>query len=224
MGKVATFGEKARKIVSGLKFNYMKEDDSELGKVDFGVLTVAMMVAALDGVIEQSELKAFSKLSDQCRVGAGEKAARYESALHSAGYMLLVSRSGLSQKAITQAFVAEAEKVLPKGFAGGRPEDVRRALVIWVTMGLSDGSFCGIERTCIRAFCARVAEIMRKRRDCRREKLWLGLRLAMPGSDSRKAKATCGDGDDAVADWLAKAEVVAVSGDLKAIRAFILNG
>ena len=45
MGKIATFGEKARKIVSGLKFSYLKEGDSALGKVDFGVLTVAMVVA-----------------------------------------------------------------------------------------------------------------------------------------------------------------------------------
>ena len=212
------------RVLSGLKFDYLKEDESELGQVDFGVLTVAMMVASLDGVIEQTELKAFSKLSDQCRVGAGEKAARYESALHSAGYMLLVSRSGASQKAIVQAFVAEAEKVLPTGFAGGKGEDIRRALVIWITMGLSDGQFSGIERACIMAFCARVAEIMQKRRDCRREKLWLGMWPAMSASGSRKAKATSESKADAGADWLAKAEAVAASGDLKAIREFILNG
>ena len=212
------------RVLSGLKFNYLKEDESELGRVDFGVLTVAMMVAALDGVIEQTELKAFSKLSDQCRVGAGEKAARYESALHSAGYMLLVSRSGASQKAIVQAFVAEAEKVLPEGFASGKGEDIRRALVIWITMGLSDGQFSGIERTCIMAFCARVAEIMQKRRDCKREKLWLGLWPTTLASDSRKVKATSEGKADDGADWLAKAEVVAASGELKAIREFILNG
>lgn len=210
------------RVLTGLKFNYLKDDESELGQVDFGVLTVAMMVASLDGVIEQTELKAFSKLSDQCRVGAGEKVARYESALHSAGYMLLVSRSGASQKAIVQAFVAEAEKVLPAGFAGGKGEDIRRALVIWITMGLSDGQFSGIERACIMAFCARVAEIMQKRRDCKREKLWLGLWPS--ASDSRKAKATCESKAGDEADWLAKAEVVAASGDLKAIREFILNG
>ena len=212
------------RVLTGLKFNYLKDDESELGQVDFGVLTVAMMVASLDGVIEQTELKAFSKLSDQCRVGAGEKVARYESALHSAGYLLLVSRSGASQKAIVQAFVAEAEKVLPAGFAGGKGEDIRRALVIWITMGLSDGQFSGIERACIMAFCARVAEIMQKRRDCKREKLWLGMLPAALASDSRKAKATCEGKAGDEADWLAKAEVVAASGDLKAIREFILNG
>ena len=55
----------AAKIVSGLKFNYLKADDSELGRVDFGVLTVAMMVAALDGLIQPDELKAFSKLAEK---------------------------------------------------------------------------------------------------------------------------------------------------------------
>lgn len=208
------------RVLTGLKFNYLKDDESELGQVDFGVLTVAMMVASLDGVIEQTELKAFSKLSDQCRVGAGEKAARYESALHSAGYMLLVSRSGASQKAIVQAFVAEAEKVLPAGFAGGKGEDIRRALVIWITMGLSDGQFSGIERACIMAFCARVAEIMQKRRDCRKDCLWLGLRPAFGGA--RKARATRKDED--ASGWLAAAEKVVRTGNLADIRKFIING
>ena len=110
------------KILSGLKFDYLKEDDSELGKVDFGVLTVAMMVSALDGVIQPSELKAFDKLAQQCRVSDGERAARYESALHSAGYMMLISRSGASKRTIVETFVREAEKVLPHGFAGGKVE------------------------------------------------------------------------------------------------------
>ena len=224
MGKVATFGEKARKIVSGLKFNYLKEDDSALGKVDFGVLTVAMMVAALDGVIEPAELKAFSKLAEQCRVGVGEKAARYEAALHSAGYVLLMSRSGLSEKALTQVFLREAEKVLPTGFAGGRGEDIRRALVIWITMGLSDGQFSGIERTCIRTFCFRVAEIMKKRRACKRERLWLGLCPGTSAVCNGKARPAKDQEAASAADWMFRAEALAVAGDLAAIRRFVVRG
>ena len=171
MGKIAAFGEKTRKIVSAFKFNYMKEDDSALGRVDFGVLTVAMMVAALDGVIRPEELAAFAKLAKKCRVSDGERAAYYESALHSAGYILLMSRSGLSEKALVASFVREAAKVLPTGFAGGSPEDIRRALVIWVTMGASDGDFCGIERKCVDAVRAQAAEIMSRRRNCREDLL-----------------------------------------------------
>ena len=212
------------KLLSGLKFNYLKEDESAIGKVDFGVLTVAMMVAALDGVIEPTELKAFSKLADQCRVGAGERAVRYGAALHSAGYMLLVSRSGASKKAIVQAFVAEAEKVLPRGFAGGSGEDIRRALVIWITMGLSDGRFSGIERACVEAFCAQVAEIMKKRRNSRRERLWLGLWPRSMADDAGKIGLAKGPEAAPETTWMARAEELAASGDLAAIRSFVAHG
>ena len=210
----------AEKIVSGLKFNYLKEDDSELGRVDFGVLTVAMMVAALDGVIQPDEFKAFSRLVEKCRVSKGEKAARYNAALHSAGYMLLLARSGMSKRALSLVFLDEAEHVLPMGFAGGKAEDIRRALVLWVTMGMSDGDFSGIECACIEAFCARVAEIMQKRRDCRKDCLWLGLRPAFGGA--RKTRATREDED--ASGWLAAAEKVVRTGNLADIRKFIING
>ena len=210
----------AERIVSGLKFNYLKEDDSELGRVDFGVLTVAMMIAALDGVVQPDEFKAFSRLAEKCRVSKGEKAARYSSALHSAGYMLLLARSGMSKRALSLVFLDEAERVLPMGFAGGKAEDVRRALVLWVTMGLSDGEFSGVERAAVESFCARVAEIMQKRRDCRKDRLWLGLRPAFGGA--RKARVTQEDED--ASGWLAAAEKVVRTGDLAAIRKFIING
>ena len=206
------------RILSGLKFNYLKEDDSALGKVDFGVLTVAMMVAALDGVIEQAELKAFSKLAEQCRVSKGERAAHYNAALHSAGYMLLHARSGMTRRALSLVFLDEAERVLPMGFAGGKAEDIRRALVLWVSMGLSDGEFSGVERASVEAFCARVAEIMQKRRDCRKDCLWLGLRPAVGGV--RKAAAS----EEDASGWLAAAEKVVRSGNTSAIRKFIING
>ena len=224
MGKIATFGEKARKIVSGLKFNYLKEDDSALGKVDFGVLTVAMMVAALDGTILPDELKAFNRLARQCRVGEGEQAVRYEATLHSAGYVLLMSRSGISEKALTQVFLREAEKVLPKGFVGGKAEDIRRALVLWITMGLSDGDFCGIERMCVTAFCAKVSEVMQRCRDCRKECLWIGLRPGGPVTAPCRTHAAAQSSKRPEAGWMAEAERLVKVGDTAAIRAFIRNG
>ena len=208
------------RILSGLKFNYLKEDDSELGRVDFGVLTVAMMVAALDGVIQPDELKAFSKLAEKCRVSKGERPAHYNAALHSTGYMLLLARSGMPRRALSLVFLDEAERVLPAGFAGGRAEDIRRALVLWVSMGLSDGEFSGVERASVEAFCARVAEIMQKRRDCCKDCLWLGLRPAFGGA--RKARATRKDED--ASGWLAAAEKVVRTGNLADIRKFIING
>lgn len=215
--------EKGVKILSGLKFNYLKEDDSDLGRVDFGVLTVAMMIAALDGEIEPDEFKAFSKLADGCRVSKGERAARYTAALHSAGYMLLMARSGVSAKALSLIFLDEAERVLPAGFAGGRTEDVRRALVLWISMGLADGEFSGNERACVKAFCSRVAEIMKKRRDCKRERLWFGL-SPISGGACVCAETRAKDADaERDVDLMAQAEKVVVAGDLAAIRKFILD-
>ena len=206
------------RLLSSLKFAYLREDDSDLGQVDFGVLTVAMMVAALDGVIQPDEFRAFSKLAEKCRVSKGERAARYNAALHSAGYVLLMARSGISRKALSLIFLDEAERVLPMGFAGGRAEDIRRALVVWISMGLSDGCFSGIERSCVEAFCARVVEIMKKRRDCRKERLWLGLRPGMLGASRQKPE------DSSAENWLAAAEKAVATGDLAKIRSFIVKG
>ena len=159
-----------QKILGALKFNYLKEDDSELGKVDFGVFTVAMMVAALGGVIRPDEFKAFSRLAEECRVSRGEKAARYNSALHSAGYVLLLARSGMSKRAAVESF------------------------------------------------CARVADIMKKRRDCRKDRLWFGLRPVVAGA--RKAKTPAEDSSG----LLAAAEKAVRSGSLAEIRNFIIKG
>lgn len=188
------------RILSGLKFDYLKEDESEFGKVDFGVLTVAMMIAALDGRILPAEMAAFSKLSEKCRVSAGEHAAYYNSALHAAGYILLLSQSGLSQKDLTQAFLAEAEKVLPTGFAGGKAEDIRRALVIWITIGRADGSFDGIERTCVRAFSAHAVTL------------------------AKNSALRAGDIVPPPPDWMDGAEEAVASGSLAVIRRFIAQG
>ena len=96
------------KILNAVKFNYLKEDDSELGRVDFGVLRVAMMVAALDGVVQPDEFRAFAKLADRCRVSKGEKAARYNAALHSAGSITP------SSAATIMATVRTPKSTLPK--------------------------------------------------------------------------------------------------------------
>lgn len=204
-------------LFNAVKFNYLKENESELGEVDFGVLTVAMMVAALDGVVQPDEFKAFSKLADKCRVSKGERAVRYNAALHSAGYILLLARSGLSQRALSLVFLDEAERVLPMGFAGGKAEDIRRALVLWISMGLSDGEFSGVERAAVEMFCGRVAEIMKKRRDCRKDRLWLGL---VPiARATRKVTPPI-----ETANWITVAEEAILSGDLAKIRSFIIKG
>ena len=91
-------------------------------------------------------------------------------------------------------------------------------------MGLSDGRFSGIERACVEAFCAQVAEIMKKRRNSRRERLWLGLCPKMMADDAGKIGLAKEQDSVPEATWMARAEELAASGDLAAIRRFVARG
>ena len=215
---------KTMKFLSGLRFNYQKEEDaSALGKVDFGVLTVAMMVAALDGEISPDELSAFERLAKKCRVSEGEHKAYYDSALHSAGYILLKQKT-CGEKLLVEAFLAEAERVLPRGFTGGKVEDVRRALVIWTAMGMSDGNFSGIERLCVEKFRAKAVEAMKRRRDCN-EELWRGLSPAFQTAYSRGPRFDRPESSSVPGvDFSERIEKLIAAGDYVALRRLIVNG
>ena len=65
-----------------------------------------------------------------------------------------------------------------------------------------------------------VADIMKKRRDCRKDRLWFGLLPAVGGA--RKAKASAEEQD--ASGWLAAAEKAVRSGRLAEIRNFIIKG
>ena len=136
---------------------------AKLGKTDFGVLKVAMMIAALDGVILDDEYAAFDKLAAKCRGYSETSAAQaLDEALRTAGYLLLKSRR-LSEAEIVALLADEAEKALPTGFAYGSVVDVRRAFVMWTAMGMSDGDFSGVERQGILELKRRFAELKREK-------------------------------------------------------------
>lgn len=136
---------------------------TRLGKTDFGVLQVALMIAALDGVILPGEYAAFDKLARKCR-GYSEEAAQaaFDAALHAAGYLLLQS-GRVDERKLLELFADEAEAAMPSGFAYGSPMDVRRAFVMWTAMGMSDGEFSGVERQGIQDLKSRFAELKRER-------------------------------------------------------------
>jgi len=136
---------------------------AHLGRTDFGVLQVSLMIAALDGVILPDEYDAFDRLARKCR-GYSEAAAAeaFDAALHAAGYLLLQS-GRVDKKRLLELFPDEAEAALPSGFAYSSPVDVRRAFVMWTAMGMSDGEFSGVEREGILGLKARFAEIKREK-------------------------------------------------------------
>ncbi len=148
--------EKTVKLFSGIKANYLADVERrnrDLGKVDFGILRVAMMIAALDGKILPQEFAAFRKLSKNCKVSVVEGGALWDAALHSAGY-ILVQSGILTARQLALAFVREAKLALPDTFVKTSSNNIRRAFVMWISMGMSDGDFSGVERKCVEELIA----------------------------------------------------------------------
>ena len=147
---------------------------SKASRTDFGVLKVAFMVAALDGEVTDAEYKAFDALAKKCR-GYTPKAAEtaLDEAMRSAGYLMLLSKRA-KDEALVKAFVAEAQAALPMGFAYLSVEDVRRAVVTWIAMGMSDGDYSVRERKCIEALRKLFAELKVSRIQAEEEQ-WLQM-------------------------------------------------
>ena len=153
-------------------FNFKKL--SKASRTDFGVLKVAFMVAALDGEVTDAEYRAFDALAKKCR-GYTPKAAAtaLDEAMRSAGYLMLLSRRA-KEAALVKAFVAEAQAALPMGFAYFSEGDVRRAIVTWIAMGMSDGDYSAREKACIEALRKLFAELKVMRIQAEEEQ-WLSL-------------------------------------------------
>ena len=147
---------------------------SKASRTDFGVLKVAFMVAALDGEVTDAEYKAFDALAKKCRGYTAKTAAiALDEAMRSAGYLMLLSRRAKDAD-LVKAFVAEAQAALPMGFAYLSIEDVRRAVVTWIAMGMSDGDYSSREKQCIEALRKHFAELKVMRIQAEEEQ-WLQL-------------------------------------------------
>ena len=152
-----------KKFVGGFKLKSIGRAlglKDRIAKTDLGVLKVAFMVAALDGEVTADEYAAFDALAKKCR-GYTPKAAEeaLNDAMRSAGYLLLLSKRVKKDADLVKAFVAEARAALPNGFAYLSLEDVRRAIVTWIMMGMSDGAYSVRERACIEALRKLFAEL-----------------------------------------------------------------
>lgn len=135
------------------------------GKTDYGIVKVAFMVAALDGEVSDDELKALCALLKKCRGYSRKTAGKVlDEAMRSAGYLLFLGRLA-SESALLRAFLSEAEAALPDGFAFLSVEEVRRAVVTWMALGMSDGDYSAREKKCVEALCKRLAELKVARDD-----------------------------------------------------------
>lgn len=150
------------KVIGGFKLKSLGRafgHKDRIGKTDLGILKVAFMVAALDGDVTDAEYATFDLLARKCR-GYSEQsaAAALDEAMRSAGYLTLLSKR-VSDAELVKAFVAEARAALPDGFAYCSVEDVRRAVVTWIAMGMGDGDYSSRERKCIEAIRKLFAEL-----------------------------------------------------------------
>lgn len=170
------FGMNIAKLIDGFKLRVQKSlvMNERIGKTDLGILKVAFMIAALDGEITDAEYAAFDAYAKKCRGYTPENAeAALREAMHSAGYLLLLSKR-VGMRELVKAFVEEAKAALPDGFAFCSIEDVRRAVVTWIAVGLSDGDYSDRERACIEALRRNFAEIRIRRVDEETER-WAAL-------------------------------------------------
>ena len=153
-------------------FNFKKF--SKASRTDFGVLKVAFMVAALDGEVTDAEYGAFEALAKKCRGSTPKAAAKaLDEAMRSAGYLMLLGRRA-KDSGLVAAFIREAEAALPDGFAYFSVEDVRRAIVTWIAMGMSDGDYSAREKKCIEALRKHFAELKVSRVEAEAEQ-WRSL-------------------------------------------------
>ena len=151
---------KLSKIIGSLKFRALGgARASKISKTDLGILKVAFMVAALDGEVTDAEFKALDALAKKCRGYSPKVAAKaLDDAMRSAGYLMLLGRR-TKDADLVKAFMKEAQAALPNGFAYFSLEDVRRAVVTWIAMGLSDGDYSKREKLCIEALRKLFAEL-----------------------------------------------------------------
>jgi len=144
--------DRLRNIVAGLTGR------NGFGKLDFGILKTMLMMAAVDGDVAADEIVRFKEMSAKCRGYNGESfEALWESAVRSAGYLLLQSRL-LPEDELVAAFVREAERDFVGEVIQEVSEDRKRAFECLAAMAAADGDFSDVERRCLEALAKRVKE------------------------------------------------------------------
>ena len=135
---------------------------NKFGKADFVLLKTMMMLAAMDGEIADDEVDRFKELAAKCRGYNGESfEALWDSALRSAGYLLLQSRF-LDHEGLVAAFVAEAEKDFVGEVAQETAAERIRAFDSLDRMAMADGDYSEIERDSIVALVKKVRAVREK--------------------------------------------------------------
>ena len=129
-----------------------KGADAAHVRLDRGVLDVAMMIAAIDGEILPAEIAAYNRLLGECRgVSKADVPAASGEMLRKVGFLTSLKQSGISDRECVVSLVREAKAQLPADFPSGSAADLRRALVFWTMMAVSDGDYSPLECAAVHA-------------------------------------------------------------------------
>jgi len=147
--------------------------DPALAALDRGILSVALMVAGLDGTILPAEYAAFAQMAKsfaatrgRTRSAASALSVRacLDAAAPHAGRLVVMAQTGAyDEKERLAALVQMAQEVLPRRFSCGSLADLRRALALWTAMAVADGTFSELERKALAALAAWCATVDRSR-------------------------------------------------------------
>jgi len=141
------------RVTSG--FVRTRSDGKELrngtGEMDVAVAEIALMIAAIDGVVLPEEFEAYRWITNRCAgLSDGERQKRLDDAVCKAGRLLLMAQVGAYSEADRLSVFGEmVQEALPNGFADCTKTDIRRSFVLWLAMAVSDGEYSGIERLAI---------------------------------------------------------------------------
>ena len=129
---------------------------SGFDRMDFVLLKTTLMLAALDGEVAEDEIERFKALAEKCRGYSGESfGALWDSAVRSAGYLLLQSRF-LGKDELVATFVREVEKDFVGEIVLETSAERTRAFEILDRMAMADGDYSEIERAAIAALVKKV--------------------------------------------------------------------
>ena len=125
-----------------------RRDKSDAAASEAAVAEIALMIAALDGVVLPEEYAAYRWISSRCAElsGAEDRGLREETAGKAGGLLLMAQVGAYTEAERLSAFGKIVREALPNGFDGRSRTDVRRSFVLWLAMAVSDGVFSGIER------------------------------------------------------------------------------
>jgi len=154
-GKKASF-KALRDFLMPFRDAYVRSG-STVGETEYGIIFIALQVAALDGEVTDDEIRLVSDFAQSCP-GASAEGRRKgcDFALRHAGYLSLIARmEGYTEEIRLNAFLEAVDAGLPGKFVQLSRDGLSYAFTFWTALAMADGDFSPIERKALEALKAK---------------------------------------------------------------------